>query len=143
MRVWHGTTKEVMEDVRKRGLVPKGSPGADAWAQEQPGFDPALIARSRSRSVYVTTSRTFADGFAYIAAKQRGGSPIVLEIDLPDEQANASLHEDEASEFLAPLYRCECTILPQWITKEVEPSQSNKRAVVLSSVTGDAEYRVS
>lgn len=125
--VLHGTTEEVLDEIRKRGLVAKGRAGGDAWLKKHhPGADALTMEiGSRSKSVFVTMDREEAEYYARIAAKQRGGHPIVLGIRIPRAEFDASVAVDEANlvpqtvgtgyESQVTAFRFRGRIKPEWI----------------------------
>lgn len=123
MIAWHGTTKEELKSIKKKGLVPHGAPGADQWAFEKNGTKLSAEG-SRARSVYLTTSRSIASGFSYIAAEERQQTPILLKLELPAEvEEGLHLDEDAAGwEF----FRYEGTVKPEWIVGEEKPAPTSK-----------------
>jgi hypothetical protein len=119
MIAFHGTTKEAFKKIKKQGLIPNGSPGADQWAKKN--FHSKMKPRKdKEPSVFISFDRTYAARFAQIAGEVRNETPIVLEIHIPDEEAQTRLHEDEAS-FDWNLRRFKGAIDPKWIKNTLDP----------------------
>lgn len=119
---YHGTTEEVLPSIRKNGLVPKASAGADKWAEAHDMPTAQLMeSGDRKHSVYICSAPAVAAEFARIAAEERHQTPTVLEVHIPVAEARKNLVPDERarSNRGVAFARYKGTIKPEWVTREV------------------------
>lgn len=148
VELFHGTASDVVEDVRKGGLIPRAVEGADAWAAtsgSRGGKDfisPATqtLARvmtldGRQGSIFLTPDLGVAKRFAEMTSQFRGGKPIVFGLNIPRDKALANLHGDE----LSFEYRYQGSIPPAWIN-EVIKSDTVRMYMVLLVDGGVEKY---
>lgn len=108
--LYHGTTLEALESIKKNGLVPGKERGGDAYAESQGLVD---LSGGRGASVYITPMASYALQFANLVHDVRGGEPVVLKINVKDTE---HLKADERSE-PGTAYRLEQIIPPSWISE--------------------------
>ena len=127
---FHGTTKEVFDNIKKNGLVPHASPGADEWAkQHDMHAAQEFLAGSRIHSVYVSADPAAAMSFARVAANVRKQHPILLHVEIPREEAEKHLRVDMAADpselrkGQSSLARYNGVIKPEWISEVKVPDE--------------------
>ncbi len=128
--LYHGTRSNLLAKIKKNGLVPKASKGADEVARltgmsvlalEEGPVDMSKH-EGNTISVYMTKDKKAAQDFAEMVAHQFGGKPILLKVTVPRDDFDKHAIEDEAivafggneSDFI----RWEGKIKPSWIKQE-------------------------
>lgn len=117
LQFYHGTTKQAWEKIKTEGLVPGGSPGADAWSERHGiiNFMPLRIG-DRAASAYVAIDFDQAINFATYAATIQKGDPLVLGVTLDrDDFVNVLVDEQGAQDWPLTLLRHVGTIPPSKI----------------------------
>jgi len=144
--MFHGTSSNALDAIKKDGLKPVGGKGADTWAVEAirqgaffrdttPEEEIRRLYRSRAEaiigdrksSVFLTEDINHAKYFARFASSEfaAGGEPVILKIVIPKEVASQRLVEDELSEdrrFKGP-------IPPSWVAGRVDPVTDEIKAL--------------
>ena len=116
--MYHGTSKAAVNSIKKNGLKPKGSEGADEWARKN-GMDNShqvFISGDRKLNVYFADSPDHALAFAQLAAEVRNSKPAMFEIELPISEV-PKIGADEAGDVGMLKFKGE--IKPEWL-KEIE-----------------------
>ena len=124
---YHGTTKEVVADILKEGLIPHKSPGGDAWADaHHAGQD--FHTSEREHSVFFAANKSDAAMFANLAAKERHQTAAMLELHIPKAEAAKHMHADEnespdqvRNRGGSSFARYEGVIKPEWIKAVAMP----------------------
>jgi hypothetical protein len=110
---YHGTSSDALESIKKNGLIPRGSAGADAWAGVNARSAKFQIG-DRLTSVFITSNPDAAVRFSgYAKVVHPGSEAIVLQVDIP-EAALAKMSADERSSGLSA-WKYNGTIPPEWI----------------------------
>ena len=85
MKLYHGTSLAAYREIRRNGLIPQGSKGADYWALHSPK---AAFARFlygsipiQPGNVFLTTDKERAYHYAEKAAEVTNSLPVVLAVE--------------------------------------------------------------
>ena len=133
---YHGTSSQAVESIKKNGLVPRGSKGADTWALTGRNleFIDAKIG-NRAARVFVTENMITAHQFASYAQQVNPGSEaVVLQINIPEAALNKMSPDDEATrEYEAWKYNG--VIPPAWIVGRASWGQDKTPTVLAGGRT--------
>jgi hypothetical protein len=121
--VYHGTSSEALEHIKKEGIVPAKGLGGKAWAQEEGYYDSVSFDNQADRkSVFVTHDVNHAIGYAKMAAEVTHSTPVLLRVEIPESFTWDSIGRDAGDE--SALTYNAGTIPPEWVSSEswVQPS---------------------
>lgn len=119
LTVYHGTASQALASIKEKGLIARGSTGADQWAKEAGYPQYEWDAGDRPQSVFVTKNVNDALMFARYAADVNPGSePVVLKVRVPGSEVTR-LKTDEKFTGVGA-YRYPDHIKPEWIKGRLE-----------------------
>lgn len=141
--VYHGTTRVLLQSIKKHGLVPsalqeeiigKNALGSDAWAEKY-GMDiQRFNIGDRALSVYITPNPRTAADFAGYASEVNNSEPVILKLKIPKEKAK-DIFVDELSGEVMDAYRFKGHVTPDMIDNV---AFTKRGKVELSSITDAA-----
>jgi hypothetical protein len=141
--VYHGTTRVLLQSIKKHGLVPsalqekiigKNALGSDAWAEKY-GMDiQRFNIGDRALSVYITPNPRTAADFASYASEVNNSEPVILKLKIPKEKAK-DIFVDELSGEVMDAYRFKGHVTPDMIDNV---AFTKRGKVELSSITDAA-----
>lgn len=115
LTLYHGAASDIRDSILKDGLVPKGSPGAEEWANTNLGAH-FHAEGDRAKSVYAALTKKEATLYAKMATKVHPGStPVLFQVTVPREK----LGEFYSDEMDWSAVRHLGKIPPEWI-KEIK-----------------------
>jgi hypothetical protein len=105
--LWHGTGASAA-DIAKRGIVPRGGNGCDAWFTKQAGRPINCNAVThadiddeiRGAAVYLSPFEDSAATFACIASQLTGNPPILYKVTVPEAKRAALVPDPNTGEAL-------------------------------------------
>lgn len=99
MIFYHGTSALAMASIRKKGLIPDVGKGADTYAEKVLKWreEELLALKMREPGIYITRFKQVADWYARMAAYINHSKPVILEVDIPDEDVD-QIRIDEAGD---------------------------------------------
>ncbi len=116
---WHGTSAQVVEKIKKEGLVPGHHGGGDDWLKQNEKVLPIPAERlkemfNRPPSVFLAKSKEVAESYTKFAKQLHpGAGAAILELHIPKNVAKKFV----ADEFDERALRYQGTIKPEWIAK--------------------------
>lgn len=127
---YHGTASEAVEQIRKRGLLPRTEDYERNW-------DDLFFKGERGKSVFITTSFANAAGYAEQTSMWAGrGKPVVLELEVPAVEWK-SFRKDMRTNPKFSYYRVG-GIPPQWIKGAVELTHAGETRKLFEEETSVA-----
>jgi hypothetical protein len=150
--LFHGTSAQAFESIKKEGLIPKAGKGADEWAVKHGYFAQELLSRDGvMNSVFLSKDINQAEKYAQLAAEVTGSKPVLIAVNVPVKEVKAGLFRpmpDVGGDSISGL-RVQAKIKPEWIADhylELTPDNSYAQRLEevkvtrgLSRADGDTE----
>jgi 2'-5' RNA ligase/GNAT superfamily N-acetyltransferase len=110
--VFHGTSKEAAEKIKKEGLIAGVGEGGDVWLLNNRPFIYQMGGfADRPAAIYITEERYHALRYAGLASEVTDSEPVLLKIRIPASET-AKIQTDEQDPHA--IKYC-CKIPPEWI----------------------------
>jgi hypothetical protein len=135
---YHGTDSRNIDSILREGLIPKKSPGADAWANRYaPDISGNTKVAHRAPSVFLAKTPSHARQFAiYAADVNNTDKGAIFKITVPTTEI-ARLKEDEIDTSWG--FRFEGAIPPSWITHHTTTTITSEEKQARKSWTVDPD----
>ena len=119
--MFHGTSSEFMDSIKKYGLVLGRPGGGDDWLKTHGGAG-VLFDNPRKPSVFLSSDKAFAEHFAKMMKSEHPGfTPVVFQVNVPVSR----LQDFKPDELATGAVRTERSIPKEWIVgvvkEETEP----------------------